>query len=129
MQLNAPGAPAPQIDMETLRASARAMDLEKLSSKSALKTQTDEPPDNSAVNNNPLPAPIPQQQHHQSAFQVAAMVQSSGEPSPQQISPSASAGPTPQSPWSSNAAMNGRYQPADPVQHQSFMRTSQASPR
>lgn len=143
MQLSGPGQPVPQIDMETLRASARAADQErtlqraadgekpKLSSK---PIHTDEPPspmDNANANNKPLPAPTPQHQHHQGAFQVVAMIPPA-EPSPvQQISPSsASGGPPPTSPWSTHAAMNGRgYKSSDPIQHQSFLRTSQASPR
>lgn len=115
MQLTAPGAPVPPIDLETLRASARAADQEKAKIKASLSAEEAPSPMDTSGSSKPLPAPTPQ--HHQSTFQVVNMV-GHPEPSPvpsasgapgQQLSPSSASGvPAPSSPWSSNGSASGR---------------------
>lgn len=138
IQLAEPGAPPPQIDMETLRASARAADQEKSNARAKQMRAHDHvlPLHDTKV----LP-----QEHHQGSFQIITTVPADPPPplegmnhiQPQsQVQP-----PTQQSPLNSNGispvpwgghqsqpqASNGLrgYPNSDQVQHQSFMRSSQ----
>jgi hypothetical protein len=129
------GGDAPRIDMDTLRASARAADLtDKPRSKRSQQSAEPTSPMESAK---PLP-----QQHHQGSFQVVTMMPQNlasntpqSEPSRvpsqhtiQTMPQSTSSMPVPPPPWAtvpSPAATRG-YAP-DQLQHQSFIRSSQHS--
>jgi hypothetical protein len=133
-KLHGAGGDAPRIDMDTLRASARAADLSD-KPRSKRSQQSDEPtsPMESAK---PLP-----QQHHQGSFQVVPMLPQNLTPSTPHPEPSrvpaqhtiqamsqSTSIPVPPPPWATtvpppSAAARG-YAP-DQLQHQSFIRSSQ----
>ncbi len=126
------GANAPGIDMETLRASARAADQDKVraaANKQAAKRKAEG--GDGSPEQKPTAQPLPAQSHHQGSFQVMPPPPS-GPPQPQpqpaqppptqqQMTPqSQQAVPPP--PW----ATNGRaYAPEQmpPSSSQSFIRT------
>ncbi|KAF8071798.1 hypothetical protein FPV67DRAFT_1747001 [Lyophyllum atratum] len=130
-----PNGEAPRIDMETLRASARAADVADKShsrSKHNSRSQQSTEPTSPLETGKPLP-----QQHHQGSFQLAIMppdppssastdsgrVPSQQQPHQGMQSPmSVPAPPWSNSVQSSTPAARG-YAP-DHLQHQSFMRTS-----
>lgn len=114
------GAGAPAIDMDTLRASARADMASKASSKAARKhaASTSAAPDGQDANAPPPPAPPA---HHEGSFQlqIAAL-------SPSEVQAQMGRAPAPvpaPSPWAAGGAQRA-YAP-EQLQHQSFMRTSQ----
>lgn len=136
---------APRIDMDTLRASARAADLaDKSHSRSkASRSQQSIEPTSPMEPGKPLP-----QQHHQGSFQLVQMMPQDLAPPPPHPEPirvpppqqqqhshqsmpqsasSLSAAPPP--PWATNvpssSAGGARGYAPDQLQHQSFMRTSQ----
>jgi len=133
-KIHGAGGDAPRIDMDTLRASARAADLTD-KPRSKRSQQPDEPmsPMDTAK---PLP-----QQHHQSSFQVVAMIPQNLTTNPPHPEPSrlpsqhalqaipqnAGSMPVPPPPWATPvpppAATRGY--PPDQLQHQSFIRSSQ----
>lgn len=134
---------APRIDMETLRASARAAEAEK----SHARAQAQGGPSTSKAPGGITP-PIgggeqsqsQSQSHHQGSFQVVNM--GPGGPSPSQHQPQVGGVAPPPSNWSAhvgNGKGRGGYPPPPEMQqqhsHSSFMRTSQhagsrgASPR
>lgn len=132
-----PNGEAPVIDMETLRASARAADLADKSSrpsKQASRSHQSEPA-------SPMDSKQAAQ-HHQSSFQLVTPMatdpspstmaaetnRSQATPSQQhQSMPPPNALPPP--PWVTSAPSSGRVYPApDHLQHQSFMRGSQHTP-
>jgi hypothetical protein len=127
----------PVIDMETLRASARAADIadkSSRSSKQAPKSRQSEPA-------SPMDSKQAAQ-HHQGSFQlVTPMVTepststTAAETSRAQTTPSQQhqsmppPGSLPPPPWVTPASTSGRvYATADHLQHQSFMRSSQHTP-
>lgn len=136
-KIHGTGGDAPRIDMDTLRASARAADLtDKPRSK---RSQQSAEPTSPMESTKPLP-----QQHHQGSFQVVAMMPPSNlasnpphaEPSRvpsqhtiQTMPQSTSSMSVPPPPWATAvpppAATRG-YAP-DQLQHQSFIRSSQHS--
>lgn len=119
---------APRIDMETLRASARAADLDKSHARAqAHASSSAHPVQPPSVSTPPLgPADQP---HHQGSFQVVSMGQnvSSGTHaalSHPGIVPSHDTGiVAPLAPWSESGLAKGHGY--GPVPSQSFMRTSQ----
>ncbi|KAF5372778.1 hypothetical protein D9615_010134 [Tricholomella constricta] len=139
-KLAGPNGEAPRIDMETLRASARAADLADKShsrSKHSSRSQQSE-----SISPMETGKPLPQQ-HHQGSFQLVAMmppdasssadsaraVPQQPQPQPhqtmQQQQPGSMAAPTP--PWSTSvqpSAPAARGYAPEQLQHQSFMRTS-----
>lgn len=130
---------APRIDMETLRASARAADLDKSHSRAQAQSSNSHAPQSQMSNTATPPLDNGNQSHHQGSFQVVNMgpghppsATSTHAPAhPQQpMGPSNGAPiPVPQPPWSGHGAHKGRgYAPgADQLQQSSFMRTSQHS--
>ncbi|TFK40179.1 hypothetical protein BDQ12DRAFT_664683 [Crucibulum laeve] len=148
-----PNGDAPRIDMETLRASAKAAETLRASTKTAdLSDRMRTHSSNSRTHQSmEPPSPMetskpPPQQAHQSTFQVVTMMQPEpvmqAMPSePTRIPPPAHHSTMqmpPPPPWAttpSASTSNGRSYAADHIQHQSFMRTSQhptaaqASPR
>ncbi|KAJ7592908.1 hypothetical protein C8J56DRAFT_1002894 [Mycena floridula] len=132
MQLN-PGAPAPHIDMDTLRASARAADQEKNNSSNNRAKQTFVSEDVTS----PMDKPAPLQQHHQGSFQVVNMTgPSPNSASPvQQMSPALSSAsnpaaapaswPSAAAPPPGNSSRSFNRKSSDQLQHQSFLRTPQ----
>jgi hypothetical protein len=134
-KIHGAGGDAPRIDMDTLRASARAADLtdKPRSKRSQQSTEPTSPMDSTK----PLP-----QQHHQGSFQVVTMIPqtvSSNPPEPsrvssqqhtlqQTMSQSSGSMSVPPPPWATAVpppATRG-YAP-DQLQHQSFIRSSQHS--
>lgn len=131
---------APRIDMETLRASARAADLaDKPRSKQAPRAQQSVEPASPPDVGKPLP-----QQHHQGSFQVVTMapqeltltpahpdatrVRSQQPLQAMPQNPSSMSAPPP--PWATStpsSVTGARGYAPDQLQHQSFMRTSQNS--
>lgn len=136
-KLAGPNGEPQRIDMETLRASARAADLADKShsrSKQNSRSQQSIEPTSPMETGKPLP-----QQHHQGSFQVMPMMPP--EPSPtshsdsgrssqqshqgMQPPPPSMAAPAP--PWSTStqpSAPGARNYAPEQLQHQSFMRTS-----
>jgi len=133
---NTNGEP-PVIDMETLRASARAADIADKSSRSSKQAPKSRQTDPTSPLDSKQAA-----QHHQSSFQlVTPMVAepststTATETSRAQAIPSQQhqSMPPPNSlpppPWATPATTSGRvYATADHLQHQSFMRSSQHTP-
>ncbi|KAG6919160.1 hypothetical protein DXG01_008458 [Tephrocybe rancida] len=134
-----PNGEAPRIDMETLRASARAAEI---SDKSHTRTKNTSVRSQQSTSPLEVGKPLPQQ-HHQGSFQLVPMVVAQ-EPAPaphpetprtvppppppqQQQPPTIAAAPTP--PWSTSVQQQQQtstiraYAP-EQLQHQSFMRTS-----
>ncbi|KAG6857391.1 hypothetical protein H0H87_004753 [Tephrocybe sp. NHM501043] len=127
-----PNGELPRIDMETLRASARAAEISDKSSRSkntSARSQQSIEPTSPMDTGKPLP-----QQHHQGSFQLVPMVQ---EPAPplhsdapratsQQQATTIGGAPTP--PWSASVQpqppSNIRAYAPEQLQHQSFMRTA-----
>lgn len=133
-KIHGAGGDAPRIDMDTLRASARAADLtDKPRSKRSQQSAEPTSPMESAK---PLP-----QQHHQGSFQVVAMIpQTLAASNPphsetsrvqpqhtiQAMPQSTSSMAVPPPPWATAVppAATRTYAP-DQLQHQSFIRSSQ----
>ncbi|GLB40279.1 putative zinc finger binding to DNA consensus sequence [AT]GATA[AG] [Lyophyllum shimeji] len=132
-----PNGEAPRIDMETLRASARAADVGEKSSRSKHSARSQ--PSNDPTSPNDTGKSLPQQ-HHQGSFQLVPMMPpetssaptdsgrvSSQQPPPQPhqgMQPSMS---VPAPPWATSvpsSAPAARSYAPDQLQHQSFMRTS-----
>jgi hypothetical protein len=136
-----PNGEAPRIDLETLRASARAADMDK-NQRKASRSQPSEPTSPSEAGK-PLP-----QQHHQGSFQLIPMMPppqesappptvAASEPNrapshPQQHPPPHQGMPQnmvgaipPPPPWSTAPPQRG-YAP-EQLQHQSFLRTPHTS--
>ncbi|KAG6828618.1 hypothetical protein H0H92_007263 [Tricholoma furcatifolium] len=122
----------PPIDMETLRASARAAEVSE--NKSRSKGRSQQSMEQASPNEPGKPLP---QTHHQSSFQLVPIVVAQEPPSTTPVEPnrappppppqSAMAG-APTSPWPPTSIpppSNARYAAPDQLQHQSFMRTSQ----
>jgi len=127
----------PVIDMETLRASARAADIADKSSrpsKQASRSHQSEPA-------SPMDSKQAAQ-HHQSSFQLVTPMATDPSPSTMaaetsraQTTPSQQhqsmppPGSLPPPPWATSAPSSGRVYPApEHLQHQSFMRGSQHTP-
>ncbi|KAG6862460.1 hypothetical protein C0995_000006 [Termitomyces sp. Mi166 len=121
------GEALPRIDMETLRASARAAEVDKLTTRTKNgRSQQSNESTSPMEPGKPLP-----QQHHQSSFQLVPMVVTEDPvpappppPSQQQQSTLGSA-PTP--PWQASVQQppsTVRAYAPDQLQHQSFIRTS-----
>ena len=141
---NGPNGEVPHIDLETLRASARAADIataEKAHSRSAKQNSRSHHSEPASPMN---VAKQPQQQHHEGSFQLVNMItpdsgsstmttDTSRGPSTltQQPSMTQPAPAIPPPPWSTNptpaGAAGGRAytQPDHNIQQQSFMRSSQ----
>jgi len=146
----------PTIDMDTLRASARAADnvdktqTQQLSDQPSM--QVDESTTSPANHTKQLPPQPPpsqpqsQQQHHQGSFQLVQVMTSSGgnapPPPPPSVPPptsvipppNAAQMPVPTPPWAASgtpasAPGSGRVYAPDQLSHQSFMRTADTSPR
>ena len=133
---NGPNGETPVIDMETLRASARAADIADKSSrpsKQASRSHQSEPA-------SPMDSKQAAQ-HHQSSFQLVTPMATDPSPStmaaetsrtqatPQQHQSMPPPGSLPPPPWATSAPSSGRVYPApDHLQHQSFMRGSQHTP-
>ena len=144
---NGPNGEAPHIDLETLRASARAADIataEKAQSRSAKQSsrshQQSEP-------TSPMNAAKQPPQHHEGSFQLvnmmapdpsssATMSTDTGRAPPlltQQPSMTQPSAALPPPPWSTNPAPPSAgsgtrpYAQPDHIQQQSFMRSSQHS--
>ena len=147
----------PTIDMDTLRASARAADnvdktqTQQLSDQPSM--QVDESTTTSPANHTkqlppqpPPSQPQSQQQHHQGSFQLVQVMTSSGgnapPPPPPSVPPptsvipppNAAQMPVPTPPWAASgtpasAPGSGRVYAPDQLSHQSFMRTADTSPR
>ncbi|KAF9040994.1 hypothetical protein BDZ89DRAFT_331012 [Hymenopellis radicata] len=124
------GANAPGIDMETLRASARAADQDKVraaANKQAAKRKAEV--GDASPDQKPAAQPLPAQSHHQGSFQVMPPPgtqhppppQPAQPPPPQQQMTPQSQPAVPPPPW----AANGRaYAPEQmPSSSQSFIRT------
>ena len=123
---------APRIDLETLRASARAADMEKsqLRKTSRLHRSTEPTP--------PLDSgKTSSQQHHQGSFQLIPMMPTpqeseldrASQDSHQGIPPGSAhmMGPIPPPPWSTSVQSTtpgARGYAPEQLQHQSFLRTS-----
>ena len=141
---NATNGEVPHIDLETLRASARAADIataEKAHSRSAKQSSKS----HQAEPTSPMNAAKQQpSQHHEGSFQLVNMI--APDPSSSTISTDASRVPPaltqqltqsntalPPPPWSSNPApptasgTTRAYAQPDHIQQQSFMRSSQHS--
>ena len=132
----------PHIDLETLRASARAAEnAEKASrAKQASRSQQSEPSSPADVKQ---PPPPPPQQHHQGSFQLVNVITSAPDhtnsasavsneanrapPAPTHNSMHAAAAGIPPPPWATPAPPppTRPYASNDHMQHQSFMRSSQ----
>ncbi|KAK0480087.1 hypothetical protein IW261DRAFT_1476042 [Armillaria novae-zelandiae] len=127
------GAEPPRIDMDTLRASARAAEQDKSHSRSAKhqarrKTEPESPIER--------PSTSQQAQHHQSTFQLVpvapAQEQSpisdtsrlSSQPSIHPPPPAVTSMAAPPPPW----ATNSRAYSSDQMQPQSFVRTAHSHP-
>jgi len=141
---NGPNGEVPHIDLETLRASARAADIataEKAHSRSAKqgsRSHQSEPA-------SPMAAVKQPQQHHEGSFQLVNMI--TPDPSSSTLSTDTSRVPPtltqqpsmgqpsialPPPPWSTNPAPTAAggtraYAQPDHIQQQSFMRSSQHS--
>jgi hypothetical protein len=140
-----PTGQTPRIDLETLRASARAAE----SSEKSRSKHKPVPESSSPTETKPN-----SQQHHQGSFQlmnVMAQDPTSGpsdsnrtipppQPTQAPLPPvQATSGPLPVPPWATSAqppqpsaasappSAHGRTYPQEHLQHQSFMRTSQHS--
>lgn len=130
---NGSNGETPVIDMETLRASARAADIADKSSrpsKQASRSHQSEPA-------SPMDSKQAAQ-HHQSSFQLVTPMATDPSPSTMaaetsraQATPSQQhqsmpqPGSLPPPPWATSAPSSGRVYPApDHLQHQSFMRGS-----
>ncbi|KAG6865786.1 hypothetical protein C0991_011778 [Blastosporella zonata] len=125
----------PRIDMETLRASARAAEIsDKSHSRSkntSVRSRQSIEPTSPAETGKPLP-----QQHHQGSFQLVPMQdpppsthseapRPASQPQPQPQPQPTMGAPTP--PWSTSVQQppsTVRAYAPDQLQHQSFMRTS-----
>ncbi|KAJ7707546.1 hypothetical protein B0H17DRAFT_1156169 [Mycena rosella] len=118
------GSGAPQIDMDTLRASARADMAQKASNKASGRKHAPAPVPE-APQDPPPPPPPPA--HHEGSFQLTLAALS---PSEVQAQMGHAPPPAPAPAWASGAQR--AYAP-EQLQHQSFMRTpqiaGQASPR
>ncbi|KAG6900832.1 hypothetical protein C0993_000151 [Termitomyces sp. T159_Od127] len=125
-----PNGEVARIDMETLRASARAAEIDKTQSRSKNgRSQQSNESTSPMESGKPLP-----QQHHQSSFQLVPMVitqETVSVPPPppppppsQQQQPTMGSAPTP--PWQTSVQSPStvRAYAPDQLQHQSFMRTS-----
>ncbi|RDB26357.1 hypothetical protein Hypma_006747 [Hypsizygus marmoreus] len=134
-----PNGEVPRIDMETLRASARAADLADKSHGRSKRSQPSIEPISPMESGKPLP-----QQHHQGSFQLIPMMpqdpSSSAHAEPNRVSSQPHQGmaqsgsmAAPAPPWQTNvpsSAPGTRSYAPDQLQHQSFMRTSHhTSPR
>lgn len=138
-----PNGEAPRIDMDTLRASARAADLADKTHARAPK-QPPAPAHRAADSASPREHAKPLPQHHQGSFQLVPIMTSgpaAADAGARMHGPSGMppALPVPPPPWATGAPAAGSgargYVP-EQLQHQSFMRTSQhvaapghASPR
>ncbi|KAH9481597.1 GATA zinc finger domain-containing protein 10 [Psilocybe cubensis] len=133
---NGANGEAPQIDMETLRASARAAEIDKPSrSKQAQSRSHPSEPASPAEVKQQTP-----QQHHQSTFQLMNMMAPTTEQSSSTMSSESSRAPPPpqshnsmpppslppQPPWSTSSTPR-LYAAPEHLQHQSFIRGSQHS--
>ncbi|KAF8905062.1 hypothetical protein CPB84DRAFT_636067 [Gymnopilus junonius] len=131
------GGDAPHIDLETLRASARAADIAEKAAKSKQASRSQQSEPNS-------PSDIKQQtpqQHHQSTFQLVNVIAPGPDqnastlpsdpnrapPPPPQAHSSVHTTAIPPPPWATPAAPASSrvYSSTDHLQHQSFMRSSQ----
>ncbi|KAK0500290.1 hypothetical protein EDD18DRAFT_1068679 [Armillaria luteobubalina] len=127
------GAEPPRIDMDTLRASARAAEQDKSHSRSAKhqarrKTEPESPIER--------PSTSQQAQHHQSSFQLVPVAPTqeqspisdasrlSSQPSIHPPPPVATSMAAPPPPW----ATNNRSYSSDQMQPQSFVRTAHSHP-
>ena len=132
---------APRIDMDTLRASARAADLADKTHSRSSKQQASQP-HHMSESTSPVDHAKQPPQHHQGSFQLVSMMTSGSNTSapseaspvqvqqPQQVMPPPSSGSmsVPPPPWATSAPPSlsgGRGYAPDQLQHQSFMRTSQ----
>jgi len=130
-------ADAPRIDMDTLRASARAADLSdkphgRSSKQSASQSQSQPQQANETTSPTESGKQLPQ--HHQGSFQLVPVIPpSSNAPPPgsdmgsRQVmsAPNSAPMPVPPPPWATPASSGGRGYAPDQLQHQSFIRTSQ----
>lgn len=128
-----PNGEVTRIDMETLRASARAAEIDKAQSRTKNgRSQQSNESTSPMEPGKPLP-----QQHHQGSFQLVPMVVATETvsappppppppPSQQQQQPTMVSAPTP--PWQASVQQQPpstvRAYAPDQLQHQSFMRTS-----
>jgi hypothetical protein len=136
----------PRIDMDTLRASARANEVvEKpgsrkqsgsLSQSSHQADQSASPSEQQQQQSQHLQQQPPtpqqqqqQQQHHQGSFQLVTVMGSAptGPSGPSVIAPPTTAQPmsVPPPSWATSATAGGRGYAPDPIQHQPFIRASQ----
>ncbi|KAG5338125.1 GATA zinc finger domain-containing protein 10 [Termitomyces sp. T112] len=119
------GEALPRIDMETLRQSARAAEVDKTHSRS--KNGRSHQPNESTSPMEPGTPLQQQQQHHQGSFQLVPMTVTQdpvSAPPPQQQQSNLGSAPTP--PWQTSVQPPStvRAYAPDQHQHQSFMRTS-----
>jgi hypothetical protein len=128
----------PRIDMDTLRASARAADLADKTHSRSSKQQASQS-NHMSDSSSPVEHAKQPPQHHQGSFQLVPMMTSGPTVPPeagpiqvqqaqQVMAPPNSASMTvPPSPWATPAppVSGGRGYAPDQLQHQSFMRTSQ----
>ncbi|KAF8896119.1 hypothetical protein BD779DRAFT_562732 [Infundibulicybe gibba] len=132
------GGEPPRIDMDTLRASARAADLaDKSHPRSSKQQASQSEPASPMESEHQQQQQQPQQQHHQGSFQLSMMTpdhNSSSTPSESgrvalqtMQQPSSGGMALPQPSWGGgppSSASGGRGYPPEQLQHQSFMRTS-----
>lgn len=121
---------APQIDMDTLRASARADMAQKSAGKSLTRKHAATPaPAPAPPQQQDPPPPPPVAAHYEGSFQLTSATALS--PSEVQAQMAHAPHPPPTTAWAGSGAQRA-YAP-EQLQHQSFMRTpqivGQASPR
>jgi hypothetical protein len=137
---------APRIDMDTLRASARANEVMVDHQNRPSKPTSQSPPSQEDGSMSPgdhgKRPPQPTQQPHQGSFQVVSVMASGpGAPPPGSdisarvhgqpgvLPPNGATVSVPAPPWVTTTVNGGRGYAPDQLQHQSFMRTSNgASP-
>ncbi|KAJ7761937.1 hypothetical protein DFH07DRAFT_1020087 [Mycena maculata] len=122
------GGNGPTIDMDTLRASARADMASKLGVKGLTRGKNAPPPTAAPGQGADAPPqqPPPPPAHHETSFQVTL---AGPALSPSEVQAQMH-GAAPQAPaWAASAGAPQRAYAPEQLQHQSFMRTGQASPR
>jgi len=122
----------PRIDLDTLRASARASDTGDKARSSKQQSQSSHPSDEPSSSTEQAMPPPPQrqqvQQHHQGSFLVM-MAPDAPTQSFQEMPSDSSAISLPGNQWARAAPPTNHGYAPEPMQHQSYMRSSQPAPQ